>query len=112
MTLRTKTDQNQWQKYNLVLDETNNKIHLVSQSTSDIINYQQQLSNMLVSAIERFALWGIAMKAWTSVSSSISECIGYVRELDEAMNNIRRITMDTQSEAMNLAKTYNQIAVD
>lgn len=112
MTLRTKTDQNQWQKYNIVLDETNNKIHLVSQSTSDIINYQQQLSNMLVSAIERFALWGIAMKAWTSVSSSISECIGYVRELDEAMNNIRRITMDTQSEAMNLAKTYNQIALD
>lgn len=112
MTLRTKTDQNQWQKYNLVLDETNNKIHLVSQSTSDIINYQQQLSNMLVSAIERFALWGIAMKAWTSISSSISECIGYVKELDEAMNNIRRITMDTQSEAMNLAKTYNQIALD
>lgn len=110
--MRIKTDQNQWQRYNLVLDETNNKIHLVSQNTSDIINYQQQLSNMLASTIERFALWGIAMKAWTSISGSISECIGYVSELDEAMNNICRITMDTQSEAMNLAKTYNQIAID
>lgn len=112
MTVRIKTDQNQWQRYNLVLDETNNKIHLVSQNTSDIINYQQQLSNMLASAIERFALWGIAMKAWTSISGSISECIGYVNEVDEAMNNIRRITMDTHAEAMNLAKTYNQIAID
>lgn len=110
-TIRVKTDENQWKSYNFVIDETNKKIHLLSENTTDIVNHQQQLSNMLISAIERFALWGISMKMWTGITDNIKECITYIKQLDEAMNNIQRITMGTKEEMQGLANTYNQLAI-
>ncbi len=110
-TIRVKTDENQWKSYNFVIDETNKKIHLLSENTTDIVNHQQQLSNMLISAIERFVLWGISMKMWTGITDNVKECITYIKQLDEAMNNIQRITMGTKEEMQGLADTYNQLAI-
>ena len=64
---------------------------------------------MLASAIERFAVWGVAMKVWTGIGEGISECINYAKELDFAMTNIRVVTMDTKEATDALLSSYNQL---
>ena len=67
------------------------------------------LSTMLKSAIERFAVWGVAMKVWTGLGNAVKDCTAYVKDLDEAMTNIRVVTMDTKEATEGLLDTYNQL---
>ena len=108
-TVRVKTADNQWQKYNATINTSTGELRVLKGQTSDVINSQMNLSTMLTSAIERFAVWGIAMKFWTGLKEGISECINYVKELDSAMTNIRVVTMDTKEATDGLLKSYNQI---
>lgn len=70
---------------------------------------QQNLGQMLVSTIAHYAMYMVAMKLWTEVASSISDCVNYTKDLNEAMTNIRVVTMDTKESTEQLLDTYNQL---
>ena len=108
-TVRVKTSDNTWQKYNVTLNKTTGELRVLKGQTSDVINSQMNLSTMLKSAIERFAVWGVAMKVWTTLGSAIQDCTNYVKDLDGAMTNIRVVTMDTKEATQELLETYNQL---
>lgn len=108
-TVKVKTAENQWETYNATINNTTGELRVLKGQTSDVINSQMNLSTMLKSAIERFAVWGVAMKFWTGLKEGISDCINYVKELDSAMTNIRVVTMDTKEATDGLLKSYNQI---
>lgn len=107
--VRVKTADNQWQKYNATINTSTGEMRVLKGQTSDVVNSQMNLSTMLTSAIERFAVWGVAMKIWTGVGNAISDCIGYISDLDGAMTNIRVVTMDTKEATQDLLQTYNQL---
>ena len=108
-TVKVKTADNQWQKYNATINNSTGELRVLKGQTSDVINSQMNLSTMLASAIERFAVWGVAMKVWTGIGEGISNCINYVKELDSAMTNIRVVTMDTKEATDALLSSYNQL---
>jgi hypothetical protein len=111
-TVRVKTSDDQWQKYKVTLNKTTGEMRILKGQTSDVINSQMNLSTMLKSAIERFAVWGVAMKVWTGVGNAINDCVTYVKDLNGAMTNIRVVTMDTKEATQDLLDTYNQMAQD
>lgn len=108
-TVKVKTADNQWVKYKATINNTTGDLRVLKGQTTEIINSQMNLSTMITSAIERFAAWGLAMKFWTSITNGISDCINYVKDLNEAMTDIRIVTMDTQEATESLLKTYNEI---
>lgn len=108
-TVKVKTADNQWQKYNATINNSTGELRVLKGQTSDVINSQMNLSTMLASAIERFAVWGVAMKVWTGIGEGISNCINYAKELDSAMTNIRVVTMDTKEATDALLSSYNQL---
>lgn len=111
-SVRVKNANNQWEHYNATVNTTSGELHILKGRTQDVINHQMNLTTMLSSAIERFAVWGVAMAAWTGIGNAISDCVGYVKELDTAMTNIRVVTMGTKEETQQLLDTYNQIGQD
>lgn len=108
-TVKVKTANNQWQTYNATINNTTGELRVLKGQTTEIINSQMNLSTMLKSAIERFAVWGVAMKVWTSVGNAVKDCTAYVKDLNEAMTNIRVVTMDTKEATEDLLDTYNQL---
>ena len=70
---------------------------------------QQNLGQMLISTIAHYAMYMVAMKLWTGVAESISDCVNYTKDLNEAMTNIRVVTMDTKEATEGLLDTYNQL---
>jgi len=99
-----------WKDTSYAVSDADGKLRQYGQTQNQVLNTQQSLSTMLTSAIERFAVWGIAMKIWTGIGNAISDCISYTKELNSAMTNIRVVTMDTQEATEDLLKTYNQMA--
>lgn len=108
-TVRVKNAKNQWETYNATINNSTGQLRVLKGQTSDVINSQMNLNSMLKSAIERFAVWGIAMKMWTGIGNAINDCTNYVKDLNEAMTNIRVVTMDTKEATDSLLKTYNQL---
>lgn len=108
-TVRVKNAKNQWETYNATINNTTGQLRVIKGQTSDVINSQMNLNAMLKSAIERFAVWGIAMKVWTGIGNAINDCTNYVKDLNGAMTNIRVVTMDTKEATDSLLKTYNQL---
>lgn len=111
-TTRHKTVENGvevWKDTSYAVSDADGKLRQYSQSQNQVLNTQQSLSTMLTSAIERFAVWGIAMKVWTGVGEAISDCINYAKDLDSAMTNIRVVTMDTKEATQELLDSYNQM---
>lgn len=98
-----------WKDTSYAVSTADGKLRQYGQTQNQVLNTQQSLSTMLASAIERFAVWGVAMKVWTRIGEGISECINYAKELDSAMTNIRVVTMDTKEATDGLLKSYNQI---
>lgn len=101
-----------WKDTSYAISSADGKLRKYNESQQQVINSQMNLSTMLASAIERFAVWGIAMKVWTGLGNAISDCISYVEDLDSAMTNIRVVTMDTKEATQALLDTYNQMAQD
>lgn len=98
-----------WKDTSYAVSTADGKLRQYGQTQNQVLNTQQSLSTMLASAIERFAVWGVAMKVWTGIGEGISNCINYAKELDSAMTNIRVVTMDTKEATDGLLKSYNQI---
>ena len=98
-----------WKDTSYAVSTADGKLRQYGQTQNQVLNTQQSLSTMLASAIERFAVWGVAMKVWTEIGEGISNCINYAKELDSAMTNIRVVTMDTKEATDGLLKSYNQI---
>lgn len=108
-TVKVKTAKNQWQTYNATINNTTGELRVLKGQTSEIINSQMNLTTMLKSAIERFAVWGVAMKVWTTLGNSVKDCTAYIKDLNDAMTNIRVVTMDTKEATEELLDTYNQL---
>lgn len=111
-TTRHKTVENGvevWKDTSYAVSSADGKLRQYNQTQQQVLNTQQSLTTMLSSAIERFAVWGIAMKLWTSLGNAIQDCTDYVIDLDTAMTNIRVVTMDTKEATQELLETYNQL---
>jgi TP901 family phage tail tape measure protein len=111
-TTRHKTVENGvevWKDTSYAVSSADGQLRQYNQTQQQVLNTQQSLSTMLKSALERFLVWGVAMKVWTTIGNSINDCIGYVQNLDSAMTNIRVVTMDTKEATEGLLKTYNQL---
>ena len=76
-----------------------------NKNTTNAVNYGQMLKNIL----EQSLLWGSAYKMWGQVREGIQECIQYAKDYDEALTNIRIVTMGTREETERLMDTYNEI---
>lgn len=98
-----------WTDTAYAVSSVDNKLREANKTQQEVINSQQNLSTMLASAIKRFAVWGVAMKIWTGIGNAINDCTSYIKDLDEAMTNIRVVTMDTKDATEDLLKTYNQL---
>ena len=101
-----------WKDTSYAISSADNTLRKYGESQHQVINSQMNLSTMLKSAIERFAVWGVAMKVWTGVGNAVKDCTAYVKDLNEAMTNIRVVTMDTKEATQDLLDTYNQMAQD
>lgn len=101
-----------WEDTAYAVNSAEGQLRQYGKSQSEVLNSQMSLSNMLTSAIERFAVWGIAMKVWTGIGNTINDCIDYVKELDTAMTDIQMVTMATDSEIQKMSKSYNKMAQD
>ena len=99
-----------WMDTSYAISSVDGKLREVGRTQSDVINSQQSLSTMLTSAIERFAMWGTAMRLWTGIGNAVKDCTQYVKDLDKAMTDIQMVTMATNDEIRSLANTYNSIA--
>lgn len=111
-TTRHKTIENGvevWRDTSYAVSSADGKLRQYNQTQGQVLNTQQSLSTMLKSAIERFAVWGIAMRVWTGIGNAISDCTNYIIDLNTAMTNIRVVTMDTQEATEKLLETYNQL---
>ena len=98
-----------WRDTSYAVSSADGKLRQYNQTQQQVLNTQQSLTTMLSSAIERFAVWGIAKKLWTSIGNAISDCTNYIIDLDSAMTNIRVVTMDTKEATQELLETYNQL---
>ena len=83
--------------------------HEQAEKQKQINTRQQNLGQMLISTIAHYAMYMVAMKLWTGVASSIKDCVNYTKDLNEAMTNIRVVTMDTKEATEGLLDSYNQI---
>ena len=101
-----------WKDTSYAISSADGKLRKYNESQQQVINSQMNLSTMLKSAIERFAVWGVAMKVWTSLGNGVKDCINYIEDLNSAMTNIRVVTMDTKEATQDLLDTYNQMAQD
>lgn len=101
-----------WKDTSYAVSDADGKLRKYNESQQQVINSQMNLSTMLKSAIERFAVWGVAMKVWTGLGNAVNDCISYVEDLNSAMTNIRVVTMDTKEATQDLLDTYNQMAQD
>lgn len=108
-TVKVQNADNQWETYNATINNTTGELRVLKGQTIEVQNHQMNLTTMLKSAIERFAVWGVAMKMWTEVGNMIKDCTNYVKDLDSAMTNIRIVTMDTKEATQELLETYNQM---
>ena len=108
-TVKVQNADNQWETYTATINNTAGTLRVLKGETTEIQNHQMNLTSMLKSAIERFAVWGVAMKMWTEVGNMIKNCTSYVKDLDNAMTNIRIVTMDTKEATQELLDTYNQM---
>lgn len=111
-TTRHKTVENGvevWKDTSYAVSSADGKLRQYGQTQQQVLNTQQSLTTMLSSAIERFAVWGVAMKVWTGLGNAISDCTNYIIDLDSAMTNIRVVTMDTKEATQELLETYNQL---
>ena len=111
-TTRHKTIENGvevWKDTSYAVSSADGKLRQYNQTQQQVLNTQQSLTTMLTSAIERFAVWGIAMKIWTGLGNAVQDCTNYVVDLDTAMTNIRVVTMDTKEATQELLETYNQL---
>ena len=111
-TVRHKTIENGvevWKDTSYAVSSADGKLRQYNQTQQQVLNTQQSLTTMLSSAIERFAVWGIAMKIWTGLGNAVQDGTNYVVDLDTAMTNIRVVTMDTKEATQELLETYNQL---
>jgi TP901 family phage tail tape measure protein len=70
---------------------------------------QQNLGQMLISTIAHYAMYMVAMRLWRGVANSISDCVNYTKDLNQAMTNIRVVTMDTREATEALLEDYNKM---
>lgn len=74
-------------------------------ATTNTKSFSEQLTNTLKMSL----MWGTAYKLWNQISEGIQECIQYAKDYDEALTNIRIVTMGTREETEKLMDTYNEI---
>lgn len=98
------------------LQQQLNNLHLranVDINTGNITNANRQMQNMnncQNSIIDSsYILRRVGQEAFQAVANGVSNCINYVEDLNEAMINIRVVTMDTAEATEQLLNTYNKM---
>lgn len=98
-----------WKDTAYAVSDADGKLRQHNQTQNQVLNTQKGLLSSLTQTIKSYAMYAIAMNIWSSISESISSCINYVKDLDQAMTNIRVVTMDTKEATQDLLETYNQM---
>ena len=111
-TTRQKSMQNGvevWQDTSYAVSSADKQLRQHNTTQTQVLNTQKGLLTTLGQTIKSYAMYAMAMNIWRNISESISSCVNYVKDLNEAMVNIRVVTMETQEETERLLKTYNQM---
>ena len=99
------------------MQETINKAKMLTNELSNVSKQAKATGNnsmtfgtMLKTAYEKFAVWSIATVSWYAMINTIKDGIKYVGELDNALNQIRIVSGQSQQEINSLAISYNKLA--
>lgn len=116
----------------LSLDESKVKVkNQVAQSDRNVAQEQERvnaglkasrgiwgkLSNEIGTAIKRVVEYGIAMKVWEGIRTTLREAYNVVEDFDKALTNVQMIVMDTtktyeenREMVINLSHEYSKLA--
>lgn len=81
----------------------------LDEGVRQVVNTQRSLTQQIKDQAVHMLSQMVVSTVFNSIANSIRGCIDYVIDLDEAMTNIRVVTMGTREEAEELLDTYNKL---
>lgn len=71
--------------------------------------YNGSLSQQIKMQFRQYSIYLLTSTIIKGIASGIRDCMDYTKDLNEAMTNIRVVTMDTKEATVGLLDTYNKL---
>ena len=99
-----------WLNTSYAISDADGKLRKMGESHSDIMkNQSRTMAEQIKMQFKQYAVYYAVSSIIQGIVGGISSCVSYTKELNEAMTNIRIVTMDTKEATDALLDNYNQM---
>lgn len=110
MSAQLKTSDNMLKNVTLSYDEVSNAVRMATNSEKEYVGIGQQFKNSLVGKIGDLAKYTLTFTSFYSVLSQLKQGVSYVKEMDDALTELKKVTDETSETYANFGKEASNIA--